>query len=84
MHLKIKNKIFGIDELEEFYRQLANLSHEIEKVIKKYSDYKKMGAEDADSNKNNVIYVRQKNKSFFVSFLSIAYFIISYDNRLRN
>jgi hypothetical protein len=34
LHLKLKNKLFEVHELEEFYRQLALLSSEIEKVLK--------------------------------------------------
>ncbi len=34
LHLKLKNKLFDVHELEEFYRQLANLSSEVEEVIK--------------------------------------------------
>jgi hypothetical protein len=32
--LKLKNKLFEVHELEEFYRQLANLSSQVEEVIK--------------------------------------------------
>ncbi len=34
LHLKLKNKLFEVHELEEFYRQVAILSSEIEEVLK--------------------------------------------------
>jgi hypothetical protein len=34
LHLKLKNKLFDASELEEFYRQMANLSSEVDKAIK--------------------------------------------------
>ena len=34
LQLKLKNKLFDVEELEDFYCQLANLSSEIDKVVK--------------------------------------------------
>jgi hypothetical protein len=35
---KLKNKLFDVDELESFFSQLANISHEIDRVISQLSD----------------------------------------------
>ena len=34
LQLKLKNKLFDVEELQDFYCQLANLSAEIDKVVK--------------------------------------------------
>ena len=34
LQLKLKNKLFDVEELQDFYCQLANLSSEIDKVVK--------------------------------------------------
>jgi hypothetical protein len=35
--LKVKNKIFDIEDIEDFYQQLANISNEINKAIESIS-----------------------------------------------
>jgi hypothetical protein len=37
LHLKVKNKIFDIEDIEDFYQQLANISSEINKAIESIS-----------------------------------------------